>query len=130
MTLGHFILMGKNTFHALGKPLPGRTHLVISRTLTYEHDRVLVFKTVEEAIDYARKQNEDELFITGGGKIYEYCLKMNLVDKVYLTKVHREYDGDTWFSGFIEEDWQQLTKVEHPQDEHHIHAFTFLQYSK
>lgn len=129
MTLGHFMLMGKNTFLALGKPLPKRVHLIVSSTLEYDHERVFIFKSIEEAIEYARSQNEEELFITGGGKVYQHFLDENLVDKVYLTRVHESFEGDTSFKGFSESEWKLLTSIENPKDEKHVHAFTFLQYA-
>ena len=129
MTTSHFMLMGKNTFLALGKPLPGRIHLVISSTLKYDHERVLIFKSVDDAIEYAQKQNEDELFVTGGGKIYQHFLSHHLADKVYLTRVHSSFEGDTSFKGFIESEWDLLTKVEHFKDDRHPHDFTFIQYT-
>lgn len=94
-TLGHTIVMGRKTFESIGKPLPGRTNIVISRQTDLAIEGCLVLPHLGDAINHAKASGETELFITGGGTIYE--LTLPLADKVYLTRLHHQFDADTFF---------------------------------
>lgn len=124
-TMGHFMLMGRNTWESIGsKPLPGRIHLVISTTLDIQLDNVFTFDTIEQALDYAKRQNAEKLFIIGGGKIYAQTL--NICDEVLLTRIHiRPESGEVFFPNLQQEEWQRIWSEHHPADERHPHAFTF-----
>jgi dihydrofolate reductase len=130
MTTGHCMLMGSNTYLALGKPLKNRTHIVISRTKTFEHEQIKMAQTVEEGIKIAQDLGEEELFISGGGAIYEYCLNNNLVDKAYITTVHSTFEGDTFFNGFNKAKWKSITQARFEPDEMNAFAMTFEQFVK
>lgn len=95
ITSNHFILLGRKTFESIGKPLPNRTSLIISRNFKCDFENCFVFPTINDAIVFAAKQNQSEIFVIGGGEIYKQILP--LANKIYLTLVHTEIEGDTYF---------------------------------
>lgn len=129
-TKGHDMLMGRKTLQALGKPLKGRHHIVISRGFEYEHEQVSVVSSVEDGIALSEQRGENELFISGGGSIYQYCLDKELVDKLYITRVHHEFEGDTVFPEIDMQKWRLLTSVFYDADEKNQYGMTFEQYEK
>ena len=130
ITSGHHILMGSNTFLALGKPLPKHTHLVISKSKSFDYQSVIMAETVEKGIEIAKSRAEDELFITGGGQVYKYCLDQNLVDKVYLSTVHQNFEGDTHFLGFDKTKWKLITSFFYEKDKKNAFDLSFEQYCR
>ncbi|PIR97742.1 MAG: hypothetical protein COT89_03130 [Candidatus Colwellbacteria bacterium CG10_big_fil_rev_8_21_14_0_10_42_22] len=101
ITLGHPIIMGRKTYESIGRPLPGRTNIVVSKNKGFKAEGCLIFGSLEEAIDEAKRLDIDEIFIIGGGEIYKQTLP--LADKLYLTLVEDEMEADTYFpdySGF------------------------------
>lgn len=128
LTMGAPMLMGRKTFESLGKPLKGRKHIVISRSYTYNHEQVIVLPSIEAGIQWAAQNGDEQLFITGGGTIYEYCLIKNLVDKVFLTTVHAHFDADTFLTGFDKEKWNLLTSTHYEPDDKNSLAMTFQQF--
>lgn len=108
ITSNHFILLGRKTFESIGKPLPNRTSLIISRNYKCDFENCYVFKTINEAIVFAAQQNQDEIFVIGGGEIYSQTLP--LANRIHLTLVHTEIEGDTYFD-YDESNW----KVKHKQ---------------
>ena len=99
LTMGHPVIMGRKTFEpillSLGKPLPGRTNIVITRHKNYKPSGVLVTHSLKEALDKAKEINKEEIFIGGGAQIYEQALPF--VDKLYLTLIDDEKEGDAYF---------------------------------
>lgn len=128
LTLGHYLLMGRKTYESIGKPLPGRTTIVLTRQLNYQPKGVLLAHNLETACELARKQEESELFCCGGGEIYRQMLP--LADFVYLTRVHTTLPTDVTFPQLPETNWQLVENIQHPADEKHPYAFTFLVYTK
>lgn len=108
ITSNHYILLGRKTFESIGKPLPNRTSLIISRNYTCDFEDCYVFKTINEAIVFAAQQNQEEIFVIGGGEIYSQTLP--LANRIHLTLVHTEIEGDTYFD-YDESNW----KVKHKQ---------------
>ena len=99
-TLGHHVIMGRKNFESIPhkySPLPNRTNVVITRQTDYADERCVVVNSVEAALQIAKENGDIEPFIIGGGQIYKLALKANLVDKIYLTKIHHSYEGDTFF---------------------------------
>lgn len=94
LTMGHPMIMGRKTFESFGKPLPKRKHIVISRTEKENTDQVIWVKSLEEAITVA-KTFDDEIFVIGGGMIYKQII--DKVDVIEITRVHKEFNGDTFF---------------------------------
>lgn len=97
ITMGHPIIMGRKTFESIGRPLPGRSNIVITRDTSFVRDGIIVCSSVEQAIDKAKEcEGSDELFIIGGGQIYEQSLKYT--DRLYLTLVDKEFpEADAFF---------------------------------
>lgn len=101
LTSGHVIIMGRKTFESIGRPLPNRTNIIITRDKNFTPEEVVVTHSVEEALDMGREKEErGEVFIIGGGQIYTQS--MRYADKLYLTVVEEEIEGDTYFPDYSE----------------------------
>jgi dihydrofolate reductase len=128
LTTGHYIIMGRKTFESFPKPLPNRTHLVITRDKTYspkvpegrEQD-VIVVHSMDQAL---LKSSVDETpFIIGGGEIYS--LAMEVVERIELTRVHSTFEADTFFPKINSTQWEKVSEVHHDTDQKHQYAFTY-----
>ena len=129
MTQGHNIIMGRKTYESLGgKPLPKRTNIVITRQEGYEGSGIVVVKSLEEALDYVAQTEDDEPFVIGGGEIYKAALPY--ADRIYLTIVHAEVEGDTFFPEFNQSEWEITEQEAVPADEKHDYPFTFVTYDR
>ena len=127
-TLNHHIISGRNNFFSIGRPLPKRTNIIISRDPFFAVSGCLVAHSVEEALRLAYQNGEEEAFIIGGGKIYE--LSQSYWDKLYLTEVHAEIDGDTFFPTINQENWTLLSEEHHTADEKNEFDYTFKVYQR
>jgi dihydrofolate reductase len=132
-TGGHVIIMGRKSFEALGKPLPKRTNIVITRQTDFRAEGVTVVPSLEAALDVARpieSQTEQtaEIFVIGGAEIY--ALALPVADRIYLTEVQKAYDGDTRFPEFDRTVWRETSRQHHPADDRHETAFDFVVYEK
>lgn len=121
LTSGHHIIMGRKTFQSFPKPLPNRTHIVITRDESFKKEGVLVTHSLEDAINNASP--DPQPFIIGGGEIYE--LGMAVANKIELTRVHGTFDADTFFPDIPEQDWELVSERYHPKDAMHDYAFTY-----
>ena len=128
LTTGHCLLMGRKTWESIGRPLPKRTSIVITRNTRYEAPGAVVVSDLDEAIATARERGEVEAFVFGGAEIYSLALP--LADRLYLTRVHASPPGDVSFPTFDESEWELVAQTEHAADERHAHAFTFLEYER
>ena len=126
ITSGHYIIMGRKTFESFPKPLPNRTHIIITRQEEYLVDGCLVLHSLEEALEIS-PQNE-EVFIIGGAQIYKQALPF--ADKIDLTRVHIELDADAFFPEFNTSEWNLVFSEKHFKDEKHQYDFTFETYLK
>jgi dihydrofolate reductase len=126
ITSGHYIIMGRKTFESFPKPLPNRTHIIITRQKEYLADGCLVVHSLEEALEIS-PQNE-EVFIIGGAQIYKQALPF--ADKIDLTRVHIELDADAFFPEFNTSEWNLVFSEKHFKDEKHQFDFTFETYIK
>lgn len=126
-TLGKPIIMGRKTFESFGgRPLPNRPNLVVSRNADYLAQGAEVFTSVEEAI--ASQKDAEEIAIIGGAQIYEQWI--NKVDRLIITQVDAELEGDAYFPEIDLAIWQEVLREHHPQDEKHNYAFDFVEYRK
>ena len=131
-TKGHFVIMGRRNYESIPhkyRPLPNRTNVIVTRQDNYKAEGCLVVNSVEEAIELAQKSGDKEPFVIGGGQIYKHAIENNLVDRVYLTRVHTEIDGDTYFDD-LDDDWKLVHTDLHPSDEKHSFAFTFQTFER
>ncbi|MFD2915639.1 dihydrofolate reductase [Psychroserpens luteus] len=126
LTNGHCIIMGRKTFESFPKPLPNRTHIVITRQNNYKApDGIIVVNNMEDALDAAR--NDKQPFIIGGGEIYKQS--MGLADRIEITRVHHKFpDADTYFPEIDMSKWKETARKEHSKDDKHEFSFTFLTY--
>jgi len=127
LTNNHHIIMGRKTFESFPKPLPNRTHIVITRQESYPvPNGVIVVNSLASAIEAAK--NDDQPFIIGGGEIYKQA--MLFADKIEITRVHHSFEADTFFPEIDTSNWQEINSTFHDKDEHHDYAFTFFTYKK
>ena len=122
LTTGHTVLMGRNTFESIGKPLPNRKNIVLSTQNLPAQPDISVFADLPTAIKWAENGGETELFIIGGGKIYAQTLEW--VGKLYWTKVHASPEGDTYFFPPPLRDWEMVSSIYHEADEKNEFPYT------
>jgi dihydrofolate reductase len=127
LTMDHAILMGRKTWESIGRPLPGRTSIVISRQTDYQpgFDEVLVATNLDEALAHARRleSESDEAFIIGGARIYEMCFPR--VDRLLVTQVHGEIKGDVSFPQVDWDAWRLVEEEHHAADEKNDYPHTY-----
>jgi dihydrofolate reductase len=123
LTMGHHIIVGRKTFESIGKPLPGRQTIVVTRSKTYRPEGCLVAHSVEDAIGLARERGETEAFIGGGAAIYAAALAE--ADRLYLTLVHSTVDADVFFPVIAQTAWVEKETETHTADETNQYPFTF-----
>ena len=115
ITMGKPCIMGRKTYESilekLGKPLPGRTSIVISRS-GYSHVGAISATSLEDALNIAAKEKSDEVIIIGGAQIYKQAIEKNLANKIYLTRVHQSPDGDAFFPE-LDDSWIEIKKESH-----------------
>lgn len=123
LTMGNAIVMGRKTWDSLGRPLPGRTSLVISRQADFstDYDEVLIGANLDDAMRQLR--NFEEIFIIGGASIYELALSM--VDRLHITRVHSVVEGDTYFPGINWDAWELIEETHHEADDRNDHNYSF-----
>ncbi len=121
LTLGNTVLMGRKTFESLGKPLEGRANWVLSRDPAYAPAGARVFAQLDDALAQAP---QGELLVIGGAELYRQALP--LARRLELTRVHAQVEGDTHFPGFDAAQWREAARLDHPADERHAHAYSFI----
>ncbi len=126
ITSGHPVVMGRKTFESLGRPLPNRTNVVITRQADYRAEGCTVVGSLEEA--FALFPATEEVFVIGGAQVYAQALPV--ADRMYITRVDAAYEGDTWFPAFDASGWQETFREEHPQGETFEHPYTFVDYRR
>ena len=122
-TWGMPVIMGRKTFEAVNKPLPGRFNIVITRQADWKGEGTIAAIDLKDALKKAKETNCNEIFVIGGGEIYKQS--MEIADKIYLTRVHVTLDGDTFFSAIDETKWQLTANQDFAIDEKHAHAYSF-----
>lgn len=127
-TMGHHIIMGRKTFESIGggKPLPGRTSIIVTRQLGYKAEGCIIVHSLEQALHVAK--NDSEPFVIGGAEIYKQAIELS--DKLYITKVHQDFDGDAIFPPINLREWIMVSCQEHAPDEKHKYPYTFLVYKR
>lgn len=115
LTMGHHLLLGRKTFDSIGRPLPGREIVIITRDLSYQVDGCSVVHSIEEALELARSRGETEVFIGGGAEVYTQALP--LADRLYLTLVETVVKADTFFPEWELTDWIECERLFQPADE-------------
>lgn len=125
-TMGHHLIIGRRTWEEVGQPLPGRTMVVVTRSRRFAPSGVQVAPSVEQALELAA--GDDEPFIGGGAEIYRIALAHDLVDRIYLTQIHAEVAGDTFFPDIDFDAWELVSEEHHEADEKNEFPYSFLIY--
>lgn len=120
-TLGKPVVMGRKTFESIGRPLPQRTNVVVSRDPAFQPEGCIVARSVEEAL--AAVGDADEAMVIGGASFYEQLLPR--ADRLYLTRVHAAIEGDAWFPAWNAADWRTLESETRPADDRNAFVMTF-----
>ncbi|MBL4643597.1 MAG: dihydrofolate reductase [Flavobacteriaceae bacterium] len=128
VTSGHHILMGRNTFESIGKPLPNRTTVIITRNSDYKAEGCIVVDSIEKAIDVAKE--DEQIFIIGGAQIYKQTIASNLVDQLDITKVHHAFDADVFFPEIDTAIWKEVSREGFVADDKNKYDYSFIRYKK
>ncbi|HNB52496.1 MAG TPA: dihydrofolate reductase [Anaerolineales bacterium] len=123
LTMGHTLIVGRKTAESIGRALPGRDGVLITRARDFALSGWKTVHSLDSALTYARRNGETEAFIGGGADIYAQSLP--LADRIYLTRVHTTVEADTFFPPLDEKEWQVVETWEHPPDEKNEFAFTY-----
>lgn len=126
LTTNHYIIMGRKTFESFPKPLPNRTHVIITRQQDYKAEGCLVVANLDEALAMVPK--DENTFVIGGGEIY--ALALPFTDVIELTKVHARFEADTFFPEIDAKQWKLVAEEYHPKDEKHLFDFTYETYRR
>ena len=127
ITSGHHIIMGRKNYESIGRPLPNRTNVVITRNESYREKGVEVCHSLEGALKIAEANGETEVFIIGGAQIYE--MAMPIIDTLYLTEVHQEFEGDVFFQPDLSH-WKEISREDHQADDKHLCNYSFVTYQR
>lgn len=122
ITMGKPIVMGRKTHESIGRPLPGRENIIITRDKNYRVEGCTVLHSLEDVFEHCR--NVDEVMITGGSEIYKYALEK--ASRLYLTEVHAEIEGDTFFPEFDRNEWQETGRETFKADEKNEFDYSFV----
>ena len=122
ITMGKPILMGRRTFDSIGRPLPGRTNLVLTRDRSWRADGVIPVGSIDEALE--RAAGAPELLVIGGAEVFR--LVMPLAVRIHLTQVHASVPGDVEFPALDPAEWREVERSDHPADGRHAYAMTFV----
>ncbi|MEM6525833.1 MAG: dihydrofolate reductase [Bacteroidota bacterium] len=130
-TSGYPVIMGRKNYESIPakyRPLPKRKNIVITRQQGYKAEGAFVVHSLEEAIASAREDRPNEIFIIGGGQIYE--MGLDIVDTLYITEIHETFDGDAFFPEYDRFEWEEAGRISHPIDERHAYPFDFVTYER
>jgi len=122
LTTGHHVLMGRKTYESIGKPLSGRTNIIITRQQNYQAGGCLIAASLERAISLC--QDDNEIFIIGGATIYQQALEF--ANRIYLTIIHEEFKGDTFLFDIDKTIWQETSREDFEPDEKNKFRYSFL----
>jgi dihydrofolate reductase len=125
LTTGHSIILGRKNYESIGRPLPGRKNIVITRNPGFEAPGCVVVNSIEAALEAAAG---DDVFIFGGARIYEQMF--DLAERMYLTKIHATFKGDTWFPEYDSTDWQEIEHQDFNADQKNPYDYSFITLEK
>lgn len=128
ITMGHHLIMGRLTYESIGRPLPGRTMIILTRNKEYKADGCIVTHSLEKALEIARSGDEEEVFIIGGGDVFSQAIAG--ADKIYLTRIHTKLSADVFFPKIHQSEWQEIASDKHAPDERNPYAYSFIELSR
>ncbi|MEN8765923.1 MAG: dihydrofolate reductase [Wenyingzhuangia sp.] len=126
VTTGHHMIMGRKTYESIGKPLPNRTTVIITRDLNYKADGCIITNSLEAAIEIAKK--DDNAFIVGGAEIYNKAI--DLVDELDICEVHSAFDADVFFPNIDQNIWKETKRENFQSDDKNAYDFSFVKYER
>lgn len=126
LTTGHHVIMGRKTYESMGKPLPHRVNIIVTRQENYQAPGCMVVHSLKEAL--LKAEGDSKPFVIGGAEIYKMALPY--AHCIELTLVHKEFEGDSYFPEFSESEWKLQNNVENPKDEVNPYPFDYLTYLK
>lgn len=121
LTTGHHIIMGRKTYESIGKPLPDRISVIITRQENYKAEGCIVVKSLQDAIQISK--NDEEVFIIGGAEIFREAIP--IADKIYLTRIHQSFEGDTFFQELDQNVWEETKRIDFNPDEKNKYPYSF-----
>ncbi len=127
VTMGHPIVMGRKTYESIGKPLPGRENVIVTRNVDYKAEGCIVLHSIEELKKYIDEKNE-EVSIIGGAQLFKETFP--IADRLYITEIHREFEGDTFFPEYPESEWTLTSKEKGVKDEKNPYDYYFMIYDR
>ncbi|MEO6894938.1 MAG: dihydrofolate reductase [Ginsengibacter sp.] len=127
-TWGMPVIMGRNTFESMEKDLPGRINIVVTAKTDWHPEGIFISHTIIDAINKAKESDAKEIFIIGGGKIFKETI--NIIDRIYLTRVHTKVEGDTSYPEIDKLVWKLVSSEDHPADEKNNYPYTFEVWEK
>ena len=130
-TINHFVIMGRKSYESIPnnyRPLPNRVNIIVTRQKDYNAPDSIISNTLEEALDYSIAHHQKEVFVIGGGQIFDQS--MEIADKLYITEVKASFEGDSYFPELDHDQWDEISRKHHPQDDKHKHAFDFVIYER
>ena len=128
LTTGHYILMGRNTYESIGKPLPNRTTIIITRNKNYFKEGCLIANSLEQAIEMSKE--EAQVFIIGGAQIYKETIAKNLAQQLDITLVHKDFEADVYFPEIDPKIWKEVVRENFEADEKNKLDYSFISYQK
>lgn len=126
ITMGKPIVMGRKTHESIGRPLPGRENIIITRDRSYQAEGCTVLNSIDDIFEYCK--GVEEVMITGGSEIYKHTLDQTA--RLYLTEVHAEVEGDTFFPELDRKEWQEVSRETHAADEKNDFDYSFVVLNK
>jgi len=123
-TLGSPIIMGRKTYDSIGRPLPGRLNIILSRNTEIEIEGCIVVDSLNKAIVLAEQEMTEEVFITGGAHLYNKFLAD--ADRLYITLIDEDFEGDTFFPDYTQLSWKEVSREDHLADDKNIHNYSFI----
>ena len=129
LTLGHHLILGRRTWETLDAPLPGRIPVVVTRRAGLPSD-LLQAATVAEALAIAVAAGDPMPFVGGGAEIFRLALEEDRIDRMYLTRIHQEFEGDTWFPAYDAARFELVARQDHSVAEGHPYPFSFLDFAR
>ena len=127
-TTGFPIIMGRKTYESIGRPLPNRTNIIVTRNADYHQDGCIVKSSLKEAITSVA--NEEHAFIIGGAQIYNQAIEQGLADRLDITLVQESFEADVYFPEFDKMEWELISREDFEKDEKNPHNYSFLQFKK
>ncbi|WP_369899853.1 dihydrofolate reductase [Bacillus manliponensis] len=127
VTMGHHIIMGRKTFESIGRPLPGRTNVIITRNTDYKVEGCQVIHSIDDVKKMSEETNE-ELFVIGGAEIFKEVL--SFANRLYITKIEEEFEGDTFFPEVSESEWEEVFVEQGVMDDKNPYTYYFCRYEK